>query len=347
MTAMSSREDSTLESVPNEYRQPGLEADTRNPPPTYSSEPIEKLASHQGERKILGLKKRLFVLVTTIAIILIVGAIVGGAVGGTLANKHIPTPTNSVSTTTTPPIVVTTPDLSQILPNSSIASVNWTHQAVPHYAVFYQNKNDQIFMSLWDGKTWNTSHVSDTTRQQDKITPRKGTTIAASVDVLSERFELNVYFYGTDSRAFDMTTFDSQVSPNKWRTGNVTLAPFQGLSDSNLAAYYQRCGSRNCVDTTVIVYQDGEGILKAVSRISSTGLLRYDGIEPKGNNLGLRTGIGIIPFLGAGDSYADTLKVYVENNDQLQEYTGRGTNWTIGMSIPDKPEGKPLTCCSI
>ena len=84
--AMSGQTHSTLEPTPNKIIQSGLEMNPQLSPPTYgSTEPIKRF-DNQGERKTFSLRKRFFIFATAVVTFLIVGAIIGGAMGGTLAS---------------------------------------------------------------------------------------------------------------------------------------------------------------------------------------------------------------------------------------------------------------------
>ena len=96
--------------------------------------------------------------------VVIVGAAVGGGVGGSLAHR------NSATTTASPADATPTASASPggplqkssvVYQNSSIAALHWddTNLNTRHYCVFFQAKNGQLFELVWDLNTiqWNVS----------------------------------------------------------------------------------------------------------------------------------------------------------------------------------------------
>lgn len=312
---MSDRAHSTLEPLQNQDNQPGLEIDPRTSPPAYESPKYKEDFGH-GERQILGFQRRRFIPIAVLVIILIVGAIVGGAVGGKLAKqKQLPIPG---PTPTTPP----PPSLSTTLEKSSIASVNWTDGTYQHHAIFYHHSDlDHISLSLWDekNKTWFTSQVV----ANGAPPPQIGTSIATSVNVSPGTFRLSVYFYAIGTNAVEMFTSDQQARMGNWQRGPNYI--FTGFADSKLAAYYQQCGLNSCPNSTIVVYQDPDRKIRSWSAGQTP--VNVDISHPAGE----RTGLGLMPYI-ENENYTDSLRLYIQTEDQMQEYIGRGwTYWNLGM----------------
>jgi hypothetical protein len=90
--------------------------------------------------------------------ILLLGAVIGGAVGGTVHR-------NSSSTAPVVTPTVTSP-ATNLLPGSSIASVNWLDATgATHYRVYFQDTNNSLIQSAWDSQnaTWVASQILNAT----------------------------------------------------------------------------------------------------------------------------------------------------------------------------------------
>ncbi|CAG8951708.1 hypothetical protein HYFRA_00005508 [Hymenoscyphus fraxineus] len=313
---MSSQEVSTLEPVPFQSTQPDLEASTWNTSPACDkAEPTRKFVGPRA-RKFCGLPKKIFIIVTSITTLLILGAIVGGAVGGTRGEKKMQIPPL--------PLPVQT-NTTSLLHNSSLAAVSWTdsHEAL-HRAVFYQNTHSDIYMSSWDAKkqTWKVSQVID---RRFKLPAATGTSIAASVNPSTDSYRLTVYYY---SAIFTIMELYTEATEDSWEMGSLSMNAPMGLVDSKLAAAYQYCTSSRCANTTVVVYQLMEGTLQSATKLPSAQGWNY---TPFNDRVSRGTGIALLPFPKTNSTEWDTLKVFTEKHGAMQEYTKFevSEDWTI------------------
>ncbi|KAF7553709.1 hypothetical protein G7Z17_g3469 [Cylindrodendrum hubeiense] len=104
----------------------------------------------------------------SVASFLVIGAIVGGAVGSTLAKQSSTSDDSPSATTSGTPSA--TSQASSILRHSKIASVNWTDSDDhSRYFIFYQNQSKDIIASFWDSQntTWETRSISASLRKAD------------------------------------------------------------------------------------------------------------------------------------------------------------------------------------
>ncbi|CAG8971571.1 hypothetical protein HYALB_00009220 [Hymenoscyphus albidus] len=356
---MSGQVFSTLEPIDN---QTGLEIDPRLQPmspdrlATSISENSEtdhkEVPVKYSERKLFGLRKKVFIRTIAIALFLISCAIIGGAIGGNLSKRNsqkaststnetasapsisIETPLSITSTSTTsainststssPFIPTPTSNYDQLLQDSSISSVNWTDGTYQHYAVFYQKSSDHISASVWDeyNRTWSTSDVSGF----NLPAPNSGTSIASSVRSIpaTKYFQLNVYFYTADTKVVELYTKSQQALTNSWNNGQLTSTPFVGLSDSHLAAYWDNCDFQSCLSSSVTLYQSLDSNLRFSN--SSGGWYRDESQIIKPKIAAPKTSIALMPWQPKKE-----LKAYIKNNNRVQEYTNKYQN-NITMS---------------
>lgn len=341
---------STLEPVRRETNQAGLEVTPDYVPPKadYNHFPVENENVGKGEGKILGLRRRLFFIVAGLLGILVIGAIIGGVVGSTRGKNKSksspadapPSPVAGSSSTppdSTPPgssnsTNTTTPSTSTLLDGSKLATVNWTDSKnFQHHALFYQNATGSLTLSLWDSqnKSWATKPVNVPGLQIDPTL--NGTALAASVNNLD--FSLNIYFYTNKQEIKEFYTRDQQGG--SWDKGGLTnKAPVKGYPNSQLAAYNQLCGSRQCCNSTVLLYQDPSQKLRYLNGSddwTNIGYVMDTAIFPG-------SGMTLMPLTTTTDPkrLPVSLKAYVENNQLTQEFAGgNGGLWTGGTLAKD------------
>lgn len=122
----------------------------------------EFVATKSAHSLIFGIPKKTFWGVASIITgVFVIGAVIAGAIGGTLHHNSLssaPTGSPNVTPNVTPPfknpIVENTTNL---LPGSSIASVDWVDSVdVTHYHVYFQDTNNSVVQSAWDSQnqTW-------------------------------------------------------------------------------------------------------------------------------------------------------------------------------------------------
>jgi Fungal fucose-specific lectin len=118
---------------------------------------------------ILGLKPRVF-YISVITVIFILGAAIGGGLGGSIAHKHqVATSKNlsqtgtstshsgyiSSQTTTTQALPLTTHLPSRVRQGSSLSSIDWGNGSDYQLRVYYQDDNGYIRESIFADGSWN------------------------------------------------------------------------------------------------------------------------------------------------------------------------------------------------
>lgn len=120
------------------------------------------------EPKILGLKRKTFLIALVAAVFVIIAAAVGGGVGAAVThrNKDVVTQaSNTTATNTTSP--ATTTVAAHLYTNTGLAAMQWTDQTgVLHKRLYYQDSANKIKESGWDNNTdfnttWTMQTISD------------------------------------------------------------------------------------------------------------------------------------------------------------------------------------------
>jgi hypothetical protein len=116
---------------------------------------------------ICGVPRKTFWIVCGIITgVFIIGAVIGGAVGGTLHRNSLSSAPTGTATGTAPGAVPVVANASNLLPGSSIASVNWVDSfGATHYRVYFQDTNNSLIQSAWDSQnqTWVASQILNAT----------------------------------------------------------------------------------------------------------------------------------------------------------------------------------------
>ncbi|KAF7546855.1 hypothetical protein G7Z17_g8131 [Cylindrodendrum hubeiense] len=226
---------------------------------------------------VCGLKRRLFFTLVAISAFLIIGAIIGSVAGVTLTketsssnsesslspNATTPstatatTPSSSTASTTETPSF--TSNTTSILPNSGIASVNWTNSAgLSHYYVFHQNRSNDLIASIWDsqGQTWETVSVSASLREWgfdfDLV---EGTPISA-VAWSDEEADWNIRVYDVRTGNY-LVELKKNLADIDGRWVQKALGSSQWIKTaegSNIAAWRPNCGEHD--NPIVLLWQD-------------------------------------------------------------------------------------------
>lgn len=162
-----------------------------------------QIASDQqkSKRRICGLASRTFWILVTIGVLLVIAAVVGGAVGGTQASK-------SSTDTTKPTNGTAAASNAGIRPDSNLAAIAWTVTPTRYqYRVYYQDSDNSIKESAYDSSlgTWKVSKIVDGTGVTS------GTSIAASASKQAAN--------GTDAVvSFQVKSFDSMTHNQRTST---------------------------------------------------------------------------------------------------------------------------------
>ncbi|KAI3327054.1 hypothetical protein HD806DRAFT_485891 [Xylariaceae sp. AK1471] len=214
---------------------------------------------HAQSRRVCGLPRRRFWALAAALALLIIGAAVGGGVGGSLAHRsHGHISSNPSNTTKSSPI----------LQNSSISAVQWKDGSMNNqYRVYVQLKEGQILEAAWasNNPRWNTSTITD---EGADIAP--GTPITSSVGYphVNTTFALvkNVYVVGRTGTLYE------RQSPYKEQEGVWGNDNFSGLyttsnGSSVLSFWYQSFETQDQI--LAILFQElGENSL-SISKYTS------------------------------------------------------------------------------
>lgn len=308
-----------------DHRNSGLEIDPRNRPLTYITDTtIDEGVVKDVPEQIFGFKKKNFIIVAVVTVTILVMAVVAGIIGGVISQRrrsnkpHPPLSSPSPPAASVPPIIPAT----NMLQNSSIASVNWTLEGLQYYGVFYQDRNSSIVMSLWDPKTstWIPSPIAI----DNVYSPLPGTHIAACAwnsTIFSNTTQVNVYITSKNDELLEFWTRDPYAG--KWNLGDLTNESPRPMSlhGSELAAYYWGCSNRtSCLNAPVLLYQTTDQLLKYTNArngwagdnfLESTfepgAVMALMSLSPGGNDFGRNT--------------TSDLKAYIGTSGNIAEYT--------------------------
>lgn len=141
-------------------------------------EVLPEIAPLVEERKIFGLRRKTFFILSPVVLVLIIAGAIGGGVGGTIATRSreqtatIPT---AIPSSTSPQAPTTT---RLRYANTGLAALQWTDlDGTLQKRLYYQDNNDKLLESAWDNTTsfdaaWNINTISDAVKP--------GTSIAAA-----------------------------------------------------------------------------------------------------------------------------------------------------------------------
>lgn len=173
---------------------PQVGANPEDYPEATHPEPGNQFPSRGKDNNltICGLRKKKFWILFIIFVVVVVGAAVGGAIGGTLGQKDSSPSSSSRSDSSSDSS--SSPSKTTFLPNTYLAAVNYTENAIIHHRVFFQTMGDGIYQSAWNssGRAWMVSPVnakdSDLSRAELFKTP---TPISTSFYACSSNVSLN------------------------------------------------------------------------------------------------------------------------------------------------------------
>ncbi|KAK8169820.1 hypothetical protein IWX90DRAFT_501845 [Phyllosticta citrichinensis] len=251
-------------------------------PPTPLEGPEPKGVVENGrKRTICGIRRRTFWLCLSIVLVFIVAAAVGGGVGGVLGTRKSSSSSSSnnnnnsetdatVATAGTGTANATT--TRRLLPNSNLATVNYTDSEGANYnRLYYQTASLDIAMKEWNSASsnWSTSAIIKLsgTDSNTKIEAKNGTPIAAYV-----------YWRADGKHTFELAFLDktnliraysSNISaPSSWSLSSADSL-VRAAGDSSLAAYATGCSV--CLSGAQwLLYQDDDGSVNALAAQNGT-----------------------------------------------------------------------------
>lgn len=123
------------------------------------------------ERRIFGLRRKTFFILSILVLALVIVGAVGGGVGGTIAAR------NRKPTATVPQVPTAT---RAGYANTGLAAMLWTDlNGTLHKRLYYQDSKDKIRESAWDNSTasnskWNVNAISDAAKPGTPIAAAAG-----------------------------------------------------------------------------------------------------------------------------------------------------------------------------
>ncbi|CAG8951361.1 hypothetical protein HYFRA_00007272 [Hymenoscyphus fraxineus] len=342
-------QDSTLEAVYGQDNQPGLEIGTRIPSPNQSNGTNkEEAAKERGQKStVYGIRSNTFRVIAIIVTLLVMAVIAGIVVGvkskkGSKDTNSIPPP-SPIQTLPPQPTIPTLPPqptipATNLLLNSSLASVNWTSGGLQYYGVFFQNKNNSIIMSLRDpiSSTWTPSPIM----VDNVYSPLPGTHIAATAHAPLNAVnitQLNLYLTSKNDELLEFWTQDPYAGT--WKSGDLTDKEqrLTSIHGSQLAVHYWGCSpsidtgpnashDRECLNSPVLLYQTkSQGLRYANSTNTWSGANFLESVFEQGAVMAM---MSLAP--GGNDISRNTTSgqvAYIESAGNIVEYTWEGSKW--------------------
>lgn len=298
--------------------------------------------SHEPEkRRVCGLRRPLFITIAVLSTLLVIGAVIGLAIGlSTRANKDEtppPDPDETLPPNSSPTGGVPGVE-SNLFANSSLATANWTDPSgYVHLYVFYQNTDKELLTSVWDSEnsTWATHSISRSLVSSSgrSVNLRFGTPIAA-FSYTNPSFQIRVYALTGESSVRELLTPDPSLASG-WQHGQLGRDAFintgVGINsgwESKLAALRPQCGTgADCqanFPELAIAYQDNFGIIH---------LAKAPDWEPQAIGPAADGSVIGLSSVMRGPSITDVeWRLTYDEGGTLREFTSDAqlTNWTRG-----------------
>ncbi|KAK4663403.1 hypothetical protein QC763_000085 [Podospora pseudopauciseta] len=265
-------------------------------------------AKEPPERRILGLKRKTIFILSIIGAVILIGAIVGIALGVTISQRKSPSsqeiniddslsPNATDNSPPAPPPSQPSINLtalpSNISPLSSLASANYTDPktSIVHLHVYSQlpPPSNSLLVSIWNStaRIWTTYSLSALLPSTYDLLP--GTPISAYV-YTNPAFQAGVMVLTTDHVLHQFVTSD--VTMKNWRHGGVGQGDAiltVGKENKNFQVLRPQCGTgEDCkwfFPPSAVGYQDGEGTVRVFNMKVMRGFEVGKGRE--GTELGL------------------------------------------------------------
>ncbi|KAH7045133.1 hypothetical protein B0J12DRAFT_701238 [Macrophomina phaseolina] len=306
-----------LENYPQVYTENEPEALNRGRSVPYALEATEQA---RPTRTICGLRRLWFwVILTTIAVMALIVAIVGGVLGSRAAKA------NSKTT---------------LLPTAALAAVNYTEgNGVQHHRVYFQAKSNALYQSAWNssGQKWHVSPLNPRSASGPEIKP--GTPLAAYTlnDGIHSAIEYHIFFLDTENRIWERASYDPD---DMWstQTENAMNGTLFAGNSSKLAAYSQQC-DRYCAQTSILVYQDFDYSLWWAAYISDYGWYAQAAKADSNHSLVTGSSLSLAP-IWTNDS--STVALYANTGSLTRfiwyQLTAWENSWSYNRSFPAKLE---------
>lgn len=244
------------------------------------------------QRRVWGMRPRLFYLVVIVIILILAGAIAGGVAGGLASRPHDQDADsrNGDSTSSN----TTDTGQNRIFVNSSIAASSLVDGGGNTIrSVFFQDSYGAIILRQWNSQTptWKTRNLTSSliidTSHSDIRTYLGTPLAAASLEFeAGYKFETWVWFFTPDNGIQLVGSTDSTFTEMKISTDNLPLSVYPG-SDSRLAVAWQGCSS-DCHGDWLLAYQNQNGQI-GIANASSTWHLQttLDGANSMGAHVAM------------------------------------------------------------
>ena len=274
-------------------------------------------------------KHLLWALAITIAVLLIVGAVVGGVLGSRHHHNNAPSASSSGNGSTP----LTGPAYKAIRQDSQLAAVAFNDTSgTTQYRVYFQDSANLIKESSWNSTSqrWFVSN-----RNVTKAKP--STPIAAAAvgpgnmnasntagvySLAAQEQYINLFFLDEKSRINELYTTSNDS--RHWSSGTLTARNFVATQTSALTALWHADSTcTGCPNTLLLVYEDQNGHAQLVNGTQS-GWSFY----PLSMTLGPQSGLSLVMMRNSG--FINPLRLYY----QLQAGYLVSHDWESPEEIP-------------
>lgn len=312
---------------------------------------------HRATLRICGLLPRTLWIVVGLVGLLLIGAIVGGVVGGLEAKKSKSSGIASNSSGNSGNGTSSNGSLA-ILLDSKLSAVNWTISGgTERQAVFYQDGWNSLLVSFRNTQnaTWTSVNISQKLASTgNPIKVKSGTPLAGTAVGSPFSFSVSLFYFNSSNSVSEVSSVDETLET--WTIGDLSKqGNLQPSDSSQLAAIAHFC-EYGCAQLTYVVYEDdSQNIWLANSsdwRANSTGSL-LSHVDPS-------SGLTLIPFAADnGDNITNAyeLRLYYDASSQIEEYKfDIEMSWSSGKLLLDwnpygwqektrlKAVNRPATC---
>jgi hypothetical protein len=251
-----------------------------------------------AEKRIIGLRKRTFIIIAVAIVVSI--ALAAGLGGGLGATGRYRTADGGQDTNITSPS-------SGLLANSKLAAVNYTDSSGNGWhTVIYQDQYAALVASVYNpiNKTWSIVNISASVPVAPK--PKPGTPIAATV--MATRGQVNVYYVSEGGSLTEVYSTNMTGAP--WTVGDLSWEKKLLRDDTMLGAAWPVCPlTEKCKWAPLVVYQDNDKNLKLANGT------QWRLIEHVMNSFTAGTSLA---FFRRGDDYSN-LRIFGDQSGNLQE----------------------------
>ncbi|KAI1385679.1 uncharacterized protein F4822DRAFT_351170 [Hypoxylon trugodes] len=267
-------------------KKDGAVIDTTLPEPVYvpgaeAATGEKAVAAAGAERRICGIKRKIFFGIIAAAVVIIVGVVAGVAAGVVVGRRNS---SSSNSSDGDGDAAGSTSDDTSLYANTKLATANFTDGlGNENYLVAYQLNNKAIYLSAWNSsnKQWVVSPIVDgTTNNLGLDSVRQGTSLALDVFAYSNsRRDIHIYWQLPDSGG--LSTIKAMTYNGDKGISTQTALPAANWVDSaagnsyistagsSLVSYGKQCDL--CNQYTYLYWQTANGVRQASYQNASDG----------------------------------------------------------------------------